>query len=126
MNEDEIVKNYDGFYFIQSEDYGDMKIAFFKFKDAEYIGEPIEGTSIGDKYHIAFFKEDDEGMPKFDESFEAIFADPKVYIKNFAGSNLHGCVLRKTNNSGKWWDDYLNKAKEACRIQSIEVDEVKS
>lgn len=126
MDEDEIVENYDGFYFLQSEDFGDMKIAFFKFKDSEYVGEPVQSTSIGDMYHIAFFKEDESGAVEFDESFEAIFADPKVYIRNFAGSNYHGCVLRKTNKSGKWWDNYLSKAKEACIIESSNLKQAKT
>lgn len=123
MDEKEIEENYDGFYFIQGDEPGQMKIAFFRFKDETLVGEPIESTKVGNKYHVAFFNEDENGTPKFDETFEAIFADPKVYIQNLAGANLYGCILRKTNKSGKWWDDYLKKTMEACTMASVQLKE---
>lgn len=105
-------KDYDGFYFVPGEEDNEMNLSFFKFKEEMPAGKPIGGTKIGDMYYVAFFRPDDEGMPIFDESFEAIFADPTVYIHSLIGSDLAGCILRKTENSHIWWDDYLTGAKE--------------
>jgi hypothetical protein len=107
---------YDGFYFLPSDDDDALNLAFFRFKEGENYGRPIERSGMGDKYHIAFFKCDDTGTPIFDEHFEAIFSDPTIYIKNLIGSDLYGCVLRKTEQSYKWWDKYLTKAKESCKM----------
>jgi hypothetical protein len=58
-----------------------------------------------------------------DEQFEAIFADPITYIKNILGTDLYGCVLRKTDVSSKWWDIYLKKIKDASIITSNKMKE---
>lgn len=110
-----IEENYDGFYFLptESENEGDplgMNLAFFRFKDEMANAIPIESSDMGDKYHIAFFKPDDEGYPKFDDSFEAILADPIVYINNLEGTEIYGCICRKTNKSEKWFEEYLDHA----------------
>lgn len=107
---------YDGLYFLPGDTDEEMNLAYFRFKEEEDFGVPIESTEIGDKYHIAFFKKDELGDPVFDEEFEAIFADPTVYIKNLVGLNVYGCVLRKTEKSLDWWVDYLAKAKESCTL----------
>jgi uncharacterized protein involved in tolerance to divalent cations len=39
-----------------------------------------------------------------------------VYLKNLIGMDLYGCVVRKTKTSGKWWDEYLNKALQRTTI----------
>lgn len=113
-------KEYDGFYFLPSDEDDALNLAFFKFKEGENFGKPVERSSLGDKYHIAFFKRDQSGLPVFDEQFEAIFADPPTYVKNLIGSELYGCILRKTEESYKWWNDYLENAKEACKIVASE------
>lgn len=112
MSKDE----YDGFYFLPAEEEDSLVLSYFKFNNDDYRGTPVGGTQVGDMFHIAFFKPDDEGMPVFDEEFEAIFADPTVYIQSLIGSELAGCVLRKTENSGKWWNMYLTGAKENCKM----------
>jgi hypothetical protein len=103
--------NYDGFYFTPGDEEGEMKYSFFKMNDG-HAGNPIESTVIGDKFHIAFFQEDEEGNPVFDEDFEAIFSDPYVYVSELR--DLYGCVLRKTDKSHVWWQEYLEKAKAEC------------
>lgn len=108
---------YDGLYFLPSEDDEDeMKLVYFNYKDGEDYGKPVSGNQIGHMYHIAFFRPNDDGLPVFDEHFEAILADPSVYITGLTGSNLCGCVLRKTEESGKWWDNYLKRALESCKM----------
>lgn len=101
---------YDGLYFLPGDDEDEMTFAFFTMKEDDYKHTPIEGNSIGDKFHIAFFRPDGEGNAKFDEHFEAIFADPLVYLKGLIGMELYGCLIRKTESSSKWFDNYVKKA----------------
>ena len=107
---------YDGFYFLPGDEDGDLTLAFFKFNEGQDYGKPVESSDLGDKFHIAFFKRNEDGNPVFDEQFEAIFVDPATYVKNFIDSNLYGCILRKTENSQKWWEEYLTRAKNACTM----------
>jgi hypothetical protein len=114
---------FDGFFFTPTEE-DQLKLSFFEFNDDEYSdGIPLDSNSIGDTYHIAFFKPDDDGIPVFDESFEAIFADPVTYINGLVGTDLFGCILRKTTKSAKWFNDYLTKAKESVTMfkQSVKM-----
>lgn len=105
---------YDGFYFLPGDDEYEINLAYFKFKEDIWNSQPIEFSSLGDKYHIAFFKRDVNGDPMFDEEFEAIFADPSVYVKGLVGCKLYGCVLRKTKDSHTWWQEYLERAQTFC------------
>ena len=109
-------KDYDGLYFLPGEEEGDLTLAFFKFNGETDYGKPVESSHMGDKFHIAFFRRDENGHPVFDEQFEAIFVDPATYVKNFVDSDLYGCILRKTENSQKWWEEYLTRAKNACTM----------
>jgi hypothetical protein len=106
---DEMSK-FDGFYFVPDyDDYDEnYKLAFFNFKEEWTMAKPIEKSDMGYKYHMAFFKEDEEGMPQFDDAFEAILSDPIVYIKNLVGSGISGCIVKKTETSENWWVEYLD------------------
>lgn len=115
-------ETYDGIYFLPGENEGEMRFSFFNMKEEDYDREPIENTKVGDKFHIAFFRMDEDGDAIFDENFEAIFADPVTYLKGFIGMELYGCVVRKTKTSGKWWDDYLNRAQERSRLTRIKKE----
>jgi hypothetical protein len=72
------------------------------------MAKPIEKSEMGYKYHMAFFREDENGVPSFDDAFEAILSDPLVYIKNLVGSGLSGCIVKKTEQSENWWTEYLD------------------
>ena len=111
----------DGIYFLPGDEDTDLIISHWEFKpDSEFSGgTPIEGNEIGNKYHIAFFRKDDEGNPVFDEHFEAIFGDPEAYLTTLSGCGLYGCMVKKTNKSAKWFEDYLNKAFASVRIQKL-------
>lgn len=102
---------YDGIYFLpyENKEEGEegLVISYFDFKNDMANGEPIEGNAVGPKYHIAFFKAGEDGMPVFDETFEAILGDPGKYIQNLTGAGVYGCVVKKTNKSDKWFEDYL-------------------
>jgi hypothetical protein len=102
--------DYDGLYFLPHEDDNGtgMKFSLFELKD-EDKGIPIDGTTIGACFHLIFFKEDDDGYPELEDNFEAILADPLVYVQNLIGGTSYGCILRKTDKSGKWIDDYLKR-----------------
>jgi len=113
-------ETFDGFWFLPCDEEG-LNLSFFTFKDEFGGGTPIGGNQIGDNYHLAFFKENEEGMPEFDDAFEAILGDPESYIKNLVGAGLYGCVVRKTTKTGKWFDDYLKSV-----VGSVIVDNVKS
>ena len=111
-----MTRDYDGFYFLPGDDDGELKLAYFTLKEEEFRGEPIDNIDLGDMYHIAFFRWSHNNEPVFDEQFEAIFADPSTYIKNMIGADLYGCVLRKTDKSGKWWKDYLKRTMDSCTM----------
>jgi hypothetical protein len=113
-------ETFDGFWFLPCEEEG-LNLSFFTFKDEYGGGTPIGGNQLGDNYHLAFFKENEQGMPEFDDAFEAILGDPESYIKNLVGAGLYGCVVRKTTKTGKWFDDYLKSV-----VGSVIVDNVKS
>jgi hypothetical protein len=108
-------KDYDGFYILPDEE-NDLQIAYFLFKDEFANSKPIESTTIGDKYHIAFFRRDANGQPFFEESFEAILGDPSVYAKNLVGAGIYGCILRKTEKSTEWFEEYLKRALKKITI----------
>ena len=113
-------QTFDGFWFLPCDEEG-LNLSFFTFKDEYGGGTPIGGNQIGDNYHLAFFKENEEGLPEFDDAFEAILGDPESYVKNLVGAGLYGCVVRKTTKTGKWFNDYLTSVKD-----SVIVDNVKS
>lgn len=109
---------YDGFIFLRDdEDEDALDFRFVKYKDV--FGPPIENTEVGDKYHVAFFKCDEEtGEYSFDETFEAIFSDPMVYARNLAGLNIFGTIMRKQEKTSEWFKDYLNDL-----IKSVKMTE---
>ena len=102
-------KDFDGLYFLPGDEEGELQISFFTFNDEKWKGSPIENTKVGDKFHVAFFKEGEDGNVEFDETFEAIFADPLTYLKNLAPLGIYGTFVRKTEKSQQWFDNYLER-----------------
>ena len=103
-------KDYDGFYILPHRDDDDgLKLSFFDFTDDFEKGEKIEHTSLGDKYHVIFLTHGKDGHPELNDHFEAIFADPEVYVKGLLGANIYGCMVRKTEHSWKWVEEYLKR-----------------
>lgn len=107
------MEEYDGFLFLPSEDEDDetdsLEFRFIKYK--QDFGPAVEGNAIGEKYHVAFFKRDENGNYHFDEEFEAIFADPMVYAKGFIGHNLFGTMVKKKERTTEWFKEYLTDIK---------------
>jgi hypothetical protein len=103
-------KSFDGFYFLPGVEDDSLGFQYFKLKDEYDNGKPINGTSLGDMYHIAFFSRAEDGSPVFDDAFEAILADPTTYVQGLIGANIYGCILRKTDKSDGWFNNYLTSA----------------
>ena len=115
---------YDGFFFTPNDEDGELELSFFDYNEESLKNaEKVENTAYGDKYLIAFFKPDEDGFVEFDESFEAIFADPVAYVENLYGTELFGCILRKTTQSHKWFNNYLTKAKENVTMLNMKLKE---
>jgi hypothetical protein len=110
--EDDFV--YDGFYFhfpradqLEEDEESDDRMSYFKIaSDKTLPNVPTEKHPIGNKFLMAFLKFDDENKPVFDETVEAILADPVVYAQNLQGSGLFGCIVRKTPRGEAWFDKH--------------------
>ena len=102
-------KDFDGFYILPHREDDGLRLSFFDFNDDFEKGKRVDGTSLGDMYHVVFLKQGEDGNPEFDDHFEAIFADPEVYVKGLLGANVYGCMVRKTENSWKWVEEYLKR-----------------
>ena len=100
-------EKFDGIYFLPGDSDDELVVSYWDFKEEMVGGKPIEATKIGDKFHVAFWKKDENDNPIFDDAFEAIFACPKTYVNNLAGAGVYGCLVRKTDKSEKWFQDYL-------------------
>lgn len=110
---------YDGFYFLPHGRYGEhLKFSYFSLKDEEQ-GTPVGGNEVGDMYHVVMFKKGEDGLPVFDDTFDAILGDPQKYIENLLGTEIYGCVLRKTDKSGKWIDDYLKRVMNSIIMNKL-------
>ena len=121
MKKHTVMDEYDGFLFLPSDDEDEdtdaLEFRFIKYQ--QDYGSPIEGNSIGEKYHVAFFTRDKEGQFHFDEEFEAIFGDPIQYAKGFIGQNLFGTMVKKKENTSKWFSEYLTDIKESVKLANI-------
>jgi len=113
---------FDGFFFTPGAEDGELELSFFDYNEESLKNaEKVENTAYGEKYHIAFFKPNAKGFVEFDETFEAIFADPVTYVQNLNGTELFGCILRKTTQSDRWFNNYLTKAKENVTIHNMQL-----
>lgn len=114
---------YDGIFFVpdpNSESLSDLEISFFRFKDNDYANKPaIDSTKSGYMYHVAFFKSTENHEIVFDGNFEAIFADPITYVRNLAGAKVFGCLVKKTESSSEWFEDYLNRTIKHTQVKKV-------
>lgn len=110
---------YDGvFFFPAIDEEGDdaMAFNFWSFTGKYANKESVEATELGNKFYVAFFKQDENDEFVIDDTFEAIFADPKVYLEGLTGSDLFGVLCRKTANSQTWFQEYLKTVSEKFKI----------
>jgi len=121
MQQEKPSADYDGIYFLPGDEEGELVLSYFDFNDEMTGGVPVENTNYGSKYHIAFFQRGEDGRPVFDDSFEAILGDPALYIKNLVGTEIFGCVVKKTTKSNKWFDNYLKRTNDEIeKLKSID------
>jgi hypothetical protein len=111
--------DFDGIYFLPGDEDDELVLSFFDFQKDMAGGKPIKVSELGHMYHIAFFKRDENNRPMFDDSFEAILADPATWITSLAGAGIYGCVIRKTEKSDAWFDDYLKKTMGHVKIREM-------
>jgi hypothetical protein len=114
-------EEYDGFWFLPTEEDDELHLAYFTFQEPYANGNKIGGNAIGDTYQIAFFRKDDDGKPVFDESYDAILGDPRTYVNNLRGAGLYGCIVRKTDKSVKWFDNYLKDVLGRVMINKLSM-----
>ena len=113
---------YDGFYFLPNHEDG-LTFHYFDFEGELANGKKYESKNeFGDLWQIALFTKNEEGYPVYNDSFEAIFGNPEMYVKNLCGAGLYGCIVRKTDKSVKWFEQYLNKVKNRVTIMILKTD----
>ena len=112
---------FDGVYFFPDPDIpGNMAQDWFQLKGEEYENQvKIGGTSHGDLFHVSFIGKDKLGFPAIEQTFEAVFSDVDTYLKGLAGSDVHGVILRKTDKSAKWMEDYKTGISKNVKIQKL-------
>ncbi len=112
-----MTENYDGFNFLPGKGDDEMAISFFEFGEELGNQKKVDSKNeVGDLWHIALFTQGEKGEPVFNDSFEAIFSDPEIYAQNLSSIGIYGCVLRKTDKSVKWFNDYLDKVRNRVTI----------
>jgi len=63
------------------------------------FGEKVDGSSMGDAYHIILFKEDTDGELVNVDRFDAIFVDPLEYMSDLIEQKWFGIIAKKTTTS---------------------------
>ena len=113
--------SFDGVYFFADPNApGHMAQDWFELKGEEYENQTkIGGTPLGDMFHVSFIGRDGLGFSTIEQSFEAIFSDVDSYLKGLAGSNVYGVILRKTDKSTKWMEDYRMGVSKNVKIQKL-------
>jgi hypothetical protein len=114
------MEEFDGFLFLPADDVAEdedgIEFRFIKYKND--LGAPIEFNDIGEKYHVALFKQDENGDFQFLETFEAIFSDPLTYVRNLVGCNLFGTMVKKKERSVEWFEEYLTDIKSSVTMMN--------
>jgi hypothetical protein len=112
---------YDGFYFLpyETKEETGLKYEFFRLPKKYGESPALLSNAIGDMYHIIFVKADKEGHPEFDDTFCAILADPVTYVNGLIGANVFGCIVRKTEKSAEWVEEYLTDMQKKINIKKL-------
>lgn len=115
---------FDGVYFYPDPE-NSKKLAqdWFLLEDEKYKNQPpIDGNEMGDCYHVAFIGKDRMNYPYVQEVYEAIFSDLETYINtSLSGAKVQGVILRKTDTSGQWIDEYRNNLGKNVRLHKLHV-----
>ena len=104
-------KNYDSFIFLPTKDVGQIRFQGSMYKEP---GLKIDGSEMGDCYHIILFKEDDEGEVTHLDMFEAILMAPLEYMSRLLPDEWFGIICRKTTTSKSYAQEIFDNLKECC------------
>jgi hypothetical protein len=103
------IGNYDVLFFLPGPEDDMLRIESCLYKNP---GEQIGGSELGPEYTVVLFKcDDDEGTYNHD-NFDAILADPRIYISGLIPQDWYGVVARKTTTSESFVKDIIAKFKE--------------
>jgi len=106
-------ENYDCLIFIPGEKPDSLHIEGSKYKE---IGEKLDGSKLGDCYHILLYKDNEtEGLHSLD-LFEGILMDPLEYASMLIPQDWYGMFAKKTTTS----DEFINKAFDALKQNVIQ------
>ena len=103
------IVDYDVLFFIPTQEKDVMKVESCLYKNP---GEQIGGSEIGPEYTVVLFKFDEENGTYDHDSFDAILADPRIYISGLIPQDWYGLVARKTTTSKSFVDDIIAKIKD--------------
>jgi hypothetical protein len=103
------IGEYDVLFFFPTDKEDTLKIEAALYKEP---GEKIGGSELGSEYTIMLFKFDEEDGAYDYDTFDAILADPRIYISNLIPQQWYGFVARKTTKSKKFVDDIIAKIKD--------------
>ena len=103
------VKDFDVLFFLPTDQEDELRVESCTYKNP---GEQIGGSELGPEYTVHLFKFDEENGTYDHDSFDAIFADPRIYISNLIPQDWYGMVARKTTTSADFVGDMVAKFKE--------------
>jgi hypothetical protein len=102
-------ENFDIIHFISGDEKDTLDIRTNTYKESS---ESIETSSLGNKYHIILFRENEKGTVIDPDKFEAILLEPLEYISELIPQHWFGIIARKTEKSGKFIDNLFDKMME--------------
>ena len=76
------------------------------------FGEKVDGSIMGDWWHVILFKEGDDKFTNLD-NFDAILSEPLEYISQLIPQGWYGMVAKKTTTSPEFIKrtlDIINKS----------------
>ena len=103
--------NCDTFLFLPTDKEDQIHFQGSKYKNP---GTKLDGTEMGDCYHIILFKEDEDGSVIHLDKFEAILMAPLEYISRLIPDNWFGVICRKTTTSENYVKETFDNIKESC------------
>ena len=101
--------DYDALFFLPGEEENMFRIESCKYKDP---GQQLGGSALGPEYTVVLFKFDDEDGTYAHDNFDAILADPRIYISGLIPQDWYGLVARKTTTSQSFVKDMIDRFKE--------------
>jgi hypothetical protein len=100
----------DTYMFLPTEKNNHMYIQGSKYK---IPGTKLNGTSMGDCYHIILFKEGDNGPIELDK-FEGILGAPVEYMYTLITSHWYGVICKKTTTSETFANSVFDNLQKLC------------